>query len=77
MGFPRQNVREPDGRLHVDLSKPLWDMKHALLDKYHFSNTLPYECTKEVITMSATDIATSVDVDLDLIYEQTKALPRN
>ena len=24
--------------------------------------------------MSATDIATSVDVDLDLIYEQTKAI---
>ena len=22
--------------VHVDLSKPLWDMKHALLDKYHF-----------------------------------------
>ena len=24
--------------------------------------------------MSATDIATSIDVDLDLIYEQTKAV---
>ena len=22
--------------VHVDLSKPLWDMKHELLDKYHF-----------------------------------------
>ena len=22
--------------IDVDLSKPLWDMKHALLDKYHF-----------------------------------------
>ena len=22
--------------VHVDLSKPLWDMKHPLLDKYHF-----------------------------------------
>ena len=29
---------------------------------------------KEGNTMSATDIATSVDVDLDLIYEQTKAI---